>query len=147
MVRGLPGRARSNTRSYLNADTVRSPRFRRLRFVSLAGGGQLPRLEDPGELRHHVRTFVVECAAGARPDAGVAAGGHAYRAHMTARTLAFGLAAGRIGLGVAFILAPGKVGAAWTGRDGRRAGAQVLGVGFGARDLALGLGTVAALSQ
>src|SRR5919107_2082137 len=66
---------------------------------------------------------------------------------MTARTLAFGLAAGRIGLGAAFLLAPGKVGAAWTGRDARRPGAQVLGVGFGARDLALGLGTVAALSQ
>ncbi len=61
-------------------------------------------------------------------------------AALTARLVA----AGRIGFGVTLILAPGRVTGPWLGRDARRAGAQVVSRGLGARDLALGAGALVA---
>ena len=66
---------------------------------------------------------------------------------MTPRTLAFGLACGRIGFGAAFLLAPGALAAGWTGRGGARPAARVLATGLGVRDLVLGVGTAFALSR
>jgi hypothetical protein len=66
---------------------------------------------------------------------------------MDPRTLARALAYGRIGFGVALLVAPGVIGGLWAGRDGRRPAARLLATGFGARDLALGVGTAVALSR
>jgi hypothetical protein len=63
------------------------------------------------------------------------------------RSVAAAVAAGRIGLGAALVLAPGRMGAAWTGRDGGRPAARVLAAGLGARDLAIGVGTAWGLVQ
>lgn len=52
------------------------------------------------------------------------------------------IAAGRVGFGVALILAPQRVTAPWLGRDARRAGTQVISRGLGARDLVLGAGAL-----
>lgn len=60
-------------------------------------------------------------------------------AAMTARLVA----AGRIGFGVALILTPRRMSAAWLGGDAARAGTQVVTRGLGARDLALGAGALA----
>jgi len=59
-------------------------------------------------------------------------------AALTARLIA----AGRVGFGVALILAPRRVTAQWLGRDARRAGTQVISRGLGARDLVLGAGAL-----
>jgi hypothetical protein len=66
---------------------------------------------------------------------------------MHPRTLALALAYGRIGLGGALLAAPGPVVRLWAGRDGRRPVARLLATGFGARDLALGVGTAVAVSR
>jgi hypothetical protein len=63
---------------------------------------------------------------------------------MDARTLAKGIAAGRLGFGLALIAAPERFTAVWLGRDAGRAGTQVAARGLGARDLAFGAGTLAA---
>ncbi len=59
-------------------------------------------------------------------------------ATLTARLIA----AGRVGFGVALILAPRRVTAQWLGRDAQRAGTQVISRGLGARDLVLGAGAL-----
>jgi hypothetical protein len=59
-------------------------------------------------------------------------------APLTARLVA----AGRIGFGVALILAPERVTTSWLGRDAHRAGTRVVARGLGARDLALGAGAL-----
>ena len=61
-------------------------------------------------------------------------------AALTARLVA----AGRIGFGLALIVSPGRVTALWLGGDADRAGTQVVTRGLGARDLALGVGALAA---
>jgi len=58
-----------------------------------------------------------------------------------ARSHAFG----RTVFGAGLLLAPGLVGALWVGAPADRPGGQVLAMAMGARDLALGLGTYAAL--
>jgi hypothetical protein len=65
---------------------------------------------------------------------------------MDARTIARVIAAGRIGIGLGLVVAPTVITRRWVGADGERPGATVLAVGLGARDLALGAGTLAALS-
>lgn len=65
----------------------------------------------------------------------------------SARTAAAGMAAARIGLGAALVLAPGRMAAAWTGRDGDRPAARVFAAGLGSRDLAIGVGTAWGLLQ
>jgi hypothetical protein len=66
---------------------------------------------------------------------------------MDPRSLARALGYGRIALGAGLLVAPNTVAGLWVGRDGRRPAARVLATGFGARDLALGVGTVLALSR
>jgi hypothetical protein len=64
-----------------------------------------------------------------------------------ARTLARLQALGRVAVGAGLTLAPGRAGGGWIGRDARRPATQVVISAFGARDLALGLGTAAAAGQ
>ena len=66
---------------------------------------------------------------------------------MDARDLARGLAGGRIAIGVVSLLAPGPVGRAMMGPEGNPGGTRLLLRVVGARDLALGLGVLAALDR
>ncbi len=64
---------------------------------------------------------------------------------MDARALALAIAVGRVVIGAALMLVPGQVARRWIGPPGRQPGAQLLTVATGARDLAVGAGTVVAL--
>src|SRR4051794_41200466 len=64
---------------------------------------------------------------------------------MDARTAATQLSYARIGFGVALVLLPRAAASGWSGGDAVRGGGRVLAVALGARDLALGLGTLRAL--
>jgi hypothetical protein len=66
---------------------------------------------------------------------------------MEARHLALGLAGGRIAIGVISLLAPGLVGRAMMGPEGDSGGIRLLLRVVGARDLALGIGVLAALDR
>jgi hypothetical protein len=55
------------------------------------------------------------------------------------------MAAGRVGLGVLALARPAVLTGAWVGPSGRDQAGRVLGRALGGRDLALGLGTLAAL--
>jgi hypothetical protein len=61
------------------------------------------------------------------------------------RALLTQLSAGRIVLGAILIARPELATGRWVGSDGARPGGQVLARGLGARDAALGAGTLAAL--
>jgi hypothetical protein len=64
---------------------------------------------------------------------------------VTPRALLTPLSAGRVALGASLIAAPQIVAGMWLGADGRRPAVGVLGRAFGARDLVLGAGTLAAM--
>jgi hypothetical protein len=66
---------------------------------------------------------------------------------MGPRDLAGGLAGGRIAIGVVSLLAPGLVGRAMMGPQGDLGWARFLLRVVGARDLALGIGVLAALER
>jgi hypothetical protein len=66
---------------------------------------------------------------------------------MEPRELALWHARGRQLVGAAFVVLPGLAGSAWIGSDARRRPVKVLARAFGARDLALGLGTAIALDR
>jgi hypothetical protein len=66
---------------------------------------------------------------------------------MEARDLAMGLAGGRTAIGVVSLLAPGRLGRAMFGPDGDAGGMRLFLRVIGARDLALGLGVLAALDR
>jgi hypothetical protein len=66
---------------------------------------------------------------------------------MEARDMAVGLAGGRVAIGVVSIVAPGVVGRAMMGPEGDSGGARLVLRVVGARDLALGLGVLAALDR
>jgi hypothetical protein len=66
---------------------------------------------------------------------------------MEARDVAVGLAGGRIAIGVVSLLAPGLVGRAMMGPKGNSGGARFFLRVVGARDLALGIGVLAALDR
>jgi hypothetical protein len=66
---------------------------------------------------------------------------------MGPRNLAVGLAGGRIALGVVSLLAPGVVGRAMMGPEVESGGTRLLLRVVGARDLALGVGVLAALDR
>ena len=66
---------------------------------------------------------------------------------MGARNLAVGLAGGRIAIGAVSLLAPGLVGRAMLGADGDAGGIRLLLRAVGGRDLALGIGVLAALDR
>lgn len=61
-----------------------------------------------------------------------------------ARTLALAVAASRVGLGLAALLAPARVLRPWVGDTTDRPGAPVLARALAGRDIALGLGTLLA---
>jgi hypothetical protein len=63
---------------------------------------------------------------------------------MTAPLIARVVAAGRVGFGVALVLAPHRVTSLWLGSDAGRPGARVVTRGLGARDVALGVGALTA---
>ena len=58
---------------------------------------------------------------------------------MSARDAARALAAGRIAIGAACVVAPRLAGAAWIGPDAHRPGTTVFARALGARDVLLGL--------
>jgi hypothetical protein len=64
---------------------------------------------------------------------------------VTPRALLTQLSAGRIALGAVLLARPEMATGRWVGRDGERPGGRVLARGLGARDAALGAGTLAAL--
>jgi hypothetical protein len=66
---------------------------------------------------------------------------------MDARDLALAQARGRIAVGAAMLAAPGLAGKGWIGDDALRPAVKVIIRGFGARDMALGLGVVIALDR
>jgi hypothetical protein len=66
---------------------------------------------------------------------------------MTARTLARLQAYGRVALGGGLVLAPGLVAGGWVGGAADKRDGQALAIGLGARDVALALGTLRALSS
>lgn len=57
------------------------------------------------------------------------------------------LAAGRIAIGTAALLAPSRVTRGWVGPDGATPGGRTVTRGLGARDVALGLGVLDALER
>jgi len=63
------------------------------------------------------------------------------------RILAGLISFGRLVFGVAFIAQPGLMERAWIGKQARLPGARVLARAVGARDLALGLGGLQAVSR
>jgi hypothetical protein len=63
------------------------------------------------------------------------------------RHAATAVAAGRIALGVAALIRPSVPARPWVGVSADELGAQVFGRALGARDLALGLGALAAVRQ
>jgi hypothetical protein len=63
------------------------------------------------------------------------------------RYAATALAAARVGLGLVALAQPSLVARPWVGPAGDELGGQVLGRALGARDMALGLGALAALSE
>jgi hypothetical protein len=62
-----------------------------------------------------------------------------------ARSIAISLATGRLAIGAAAILLPGRVATGWIGPRGADPGARLLTVATGARDVALGAGATVAL--
>jgi hypothetical protein len=66
---------------------------------------------------------------------------------MDYRQLVRGLAAGRVVLGTSLLLAPGLIGAGWIGEVARRREVKIITRAAGIRDLALGLGTLQALTN
>lgn len=66
---------------------------------------------------------------------------------MTARTLARLQAYGRVVLGGGLVLAPGLLAGGWVGAAADRRDGQALAIGLGARDVALAVGTLRALSS
>jgi hypothetical protein len=58
------------------------------------------------------------------------------------RKLAAGLAAGRVAVGVALMLAPERMGSRWIGWDAERPGTVVFARALGARDLAIAIGVL-----
>ncbi|MBA3406885.1 MAG: hypothetical protein H0U06_02305 [Solirubrobacterales bacterium] len=65
---------------------------------------------------------------------------------MDARSITRLLALGRLALGAGLVAAPGRVAGGWVGAVADKPEGQVLVVGLGARDAALGLGALRALS-
>jgi hypothetical protein len=64
-----------------------------------------------------------------------------------ARTLAYGLGLSRVVIGSAAVLAPGRAMNFWLGVDPEPKSVKAMGIAIGARDLALGVGTLVALSR
>jgi hypothetical protein len=66
---------------------------------------------------------------------------------MDARQAATGLSYARVAFGLGLLLAPRPMAAGWSGGAAVQGGGRVLAVALGARELALGLGTLRALQS
>ncbi|MEO8323093.1 MAG: hypothetical protein ABI571_03025 [Actinomycetota bacterium] len=66
---------------------------------------------------------------------------------LDAADLARMLSAGRIAIGVALLVAPGRIMRAWTGDESASPGMKHAARSMGARDVALGVGTLVALDR
>jgi len=66
---------------------------------------------------------------------------------MHARTIARGLALGRIAIGAAIVAAPTRFTRGWIGDVAAQPGAQAISVALGARDVAVGAGSLLALER
>lgn len=64
---------------------------------------------------------------------------------MDARSLTRLIALGRLGLGAGLVVLPARVAGPWVGGVADKPQGQVVAIGLGARDAALGLGTLRAL--
>lgn len=64
-----------------------------------------------------------------------------------ARNMAYALGLSRVVIGTAAVLAPGRAMNFWLGVDPYPRSVKAMGIAIGARDLALGVGTVVALSR
>jgi hypothetical protein len=65
---------------------------------------------------------------------------------MNPRAMLTQLSIGRMVFGGSLLVAPQLIGGVWLGRDGKRDTVKVLSRAFGARDAAMGAGTLAAMS-
>lgn len=63
------------------------------------------------------------------------------------RLLAIALSLNRIAFGLAYVLRPGEAGKGWIGRAAKDPASQVFARGHGARDIALGAGSLTALAR
>ena len=63
------------------------------------------------------------------------------------KNMARNVAGARIAFGIAFMTMPGWTGRVWIGRDADRPAVKLLTQAIGARDLAMGLGAVIAMSR
>lgn len=66
---------------------------------------------------------------------------------LPARTLAYALGLSRVVIGSAAVLAPGRAMNFWLGVDPEPKSVKAMGIAIGARDLALGIGTLVALGR
>ncbi len=66
---------------------------------------------------------------------------------MEPKTIAQGVAAGRVAFGVAMLAVPGRIASSWVGPRADNPSGHVIVRGFGARDVALGVGALAALQR
>jgi hypothetical protein len=66
---------------------------------------------------------------------------------MTARSVAHVYALGRLALGCALVATPSRAARPWLGDAADAPGTRAVVVGFGARDVGIALGTLAALSS
>ena len=66
---------------------------------------------------------------------------------MDARTIARGIALGRIAIGAAIVAAPARFTRGWVGDIAMQPGAQAISVALGARDVAVGAGSLLALER
>jgi hypothetical protein len=66
---------------------------------------------------------------------------------VTAKDSARAVAIARIVFGAGFMLLPGLTGRLWIGREAQQAPVKVLTAAIGARDLAMGVGVLAALGR
>jgi hypothetical protein len=66
---------------------------------------------------------------------------------MDARTIARGLALGRIAIGAAIVAAPTRFTRGWVGDIASEPGAQTISISLGARDLAVGVGALLAFER
>jgi len=64
---------------------------------------------------------------------------------MTARSVARWHALGRLAVGSGLVAAPGLVAGGWVGGVADQPGGRALAIGFGARDIGIGLGELGAL--
>jgi hypothetical protein len=94
---------------------------------------------------------VAAAGAGAKGAGGESAGASSGRPEsnraQTRRRVATGLSIARAAIGAAYVAAPRLARPTWIGRAGRLGGTNVVTAGLGARDLALGAGTLLALRE